>query len=63
MRRSLSFLVLVALILGLGADPEAAAQHLELTVEQAAELALQHNLSYRLATLDWESAKAKLERD
>ncbi|HOL99167.1 TolC family protein [Candidatus Darwinibacter acetoxidans] len=62
MRRSLSFLVLVALVLGLGAGPKAAAQPLELTVEQAAELALQHNLSYRLATLDWESAKANLER-
>ena len=46
MRRSLSFLVLVALVLGLGAGPKAAAQKpLELTVEQAAELALQHNLS------------------
>ena len=62
MRRSLSILVLVAMVLGLGAGPKAAAQPLELTVAQAAELALQHNLSYRLATLDWERAKANLER-
>ena len=61
MQRSASFVLLAALLfsLSLGA---AAQEPLELTVQGAAELALQYNLGYRVATLDWESAQADLER-
>lgn len=63
MRKSVSLVLIAALLawwsMSLGA---AAAEPLELTVEAATELALQYNLSYRVATLDWQSARANLER-
>lgn len=58
-----AWLLVVAFFLTLNlVGSTAASERLELTVEQAAELALERNLSYRLATLDWDSAKAELER-
>lgn len=37
-------------------------QVLKLTVEEAIQLTLQHNLNFRIISLDWEQAQAKLRR-
>lgn len=63
MQKRVSCVLLAVLLLSLGVSLGAAAQEkLELTVKEAMDLALQNNLSYRAATLDWETAKADLER-
>lgn len=62
MGKNVGFVLLVVLLclqVSLGATAQ---EPLELTVDRATELALAHNLSYRVATLDWEAAKANLER-
>lgn len=62
MQRYVTFLLLAALVFGLNLAAQAAEEVLQLTVQEAADIALERNLSYQIATLDWESAKAKLER-
>ncbi|NMB21367.1 MAG: TolC family protein [Firmicutes bacterium] len=52
--------LLVSLLLGFFA--QASAEVLELGVEEAVEIALEENLDFQIATLEWQGAKAKLDR-
>lgn len=54
--------VALACVLVTSLPASAGAKVLELTVQGAIALALENNLSFQIATLDWQQAKAKLER-
>src|SRR5690554_5144845 len=54
--------VALACVLVTSLPASAGAKVLELTVKGAIALALENNLSFQIATLDWQQAKAKLER-
>lgn len=54
--------VALACVLVTSLPASAGAKVLELTVQGAIALALENNLSFQIATLDWQQAKVKLER-
>lgn len=54
--------VALACVLVTSLPASAGAKVLELAVQGAIALALENNLSFQIATLDWQQAKAKLER-
>lgn len=64
MLKSMKRILFEVLVLGLilTSPSFATAQVLELEVLEAVEIALEHNLNHKIATLDWQAAKAKLER-
>lgn len=63
MRTKLNALLLGALVLfGWAAGCAGVQKPLELTLQAALEIALEQNLNFRLATLDWQAARRELER-
>ncbi|HKM43475.1 MAG TPA: TolC family protein [Limnochordia bacterium] len=56
------FVVALFTCLTLGFFAQASSQVLELTLEEAVTIAVEQNLTFQIATLDWQGAAAKLER-
>jgi len=57
-----AFVVALLLCLTLGWSVQVNSQVRELTVQDAVQIAYEHNLSFQVATLDWQASQAKLER-
>ena len=57
-----TILIALALWFALGLVAPAESRTLELKVQDAVSVALEHNLNFQIATLDWQGAKAKLDR-
>lgn len=57
-------ILLVAFVccLTLGLIAQVAAETLDLNVQDAVDIAFEHNLNFQIASLDWQEARAKLER-
>lgn len=57
-----TFVIVLLLCLILGFPVQASLKVRELSVGDAVRIAFEHNLNFQIATLDWQGAKAKLER-
>lgn len=57
-----TFVIALLLCLFLGFPVQARLEARELKVQDAVAIAFEHNLDFQIATLDWEGAKAKLDR-
>jgi len=61
-KRTLWGALVLCLVIGFSVTVQASKVARELNVQDAVAIALEHNLSHQIATLDWQGAQAKLER-